>query len=224
MPGVAPALAWAPTSPPAPTLRLVEAAVTLPGWPDLAVVEADEDDDRTLADRATRGEIEAFAQLYRRYVDRIHGFVYRRSGSPEIADEVTASTFERALRGMPAFRWQGGGFSSWLFRIAANELTSVYRNQQRASARLALLRSLPDVTSPSADTAVLHADRVAGILHALGTLPPRYQEVISLRYLAGLSHSEAAETMGLSKPALATLLYRAVGSLKKAASAEGMNE
>ena len=45
----------------------------------------------------------------------------------------------------------------------------------------------------------------------------RYQEVISLRYLAGLSHTEAAETMGLSKPALATLLYRAIGSLKKAA-------
>jgi RNA polymerase sigma-70 factor (ECF subfamily) len=195
-------------------------APTAAAWPNLVVVEADADD-RSLAERASRGEIDAFGLLYRRYVDRIYGFVYRRSGSPDVAEEVTASTFERALRGMPAFRWQGGGFGSWLFRIAANELTSLYRTQQRSTARLALLKALPVSPSPPADTALLQADQVAEILDALGTLPDRYQEVISLRYLAGMSHTEAAETMGLSKPALATLLYRAVGSLRKAAAEGG---
>ena len=186
----------------------------------MVVVEADADD-RSLAEQASRGEIDAFGVLYRRYVDRIYGFVYRRSGSADVAEEVTASTFERALRGMPAFRWQGGGFGSWLFRIAANELTSLYRTQQRSTARLALLKALPDTPSPPADTALLQADQVAELLDALGTLPERYQEVISLRYLAGMSHTEAAETMGLSKPALATLLYRAIGSLRKAAAGGG---
>jgi RNA polymerase sigma-70 factor, ECF subfamily len=192
-------------------------ALTAPSWSNLVVVEADGEDDRSLAERASRGEIDAFGALYRRYVDRIYGFIYRRSGSADVAEEITASTFERALRGMPAFRWQGGGFGSWLFRIAANELTTLYRTQQRSTARLALLKAMPTTPAPAADTALLEADQVAELLDALATLPERYQEVISLRYLAGLSHTEAAETMGLSKPALATLLYRAIGSLKKAA-------
>src|SRR5439155_22862611 len=136
---------------------------TAADWPNLVVVEA-EDDDRSLAERASRGEIDAFGLLYRRYVDRIYGFVYRRSGSPDVAEEVTASTFERALRGMPAFRWQGGGFGSWLFRIAANELTTLYRTQQRSTARLALLKAMPEVPAPAADTALLQADQVAEML------------------------------------------------------------
>ena len=57
----------------------------------------------------------------------------QRSGSTQVAEDVTSTTFERALRGMPTFEWRSGGFGAWLFRIAANELTNHYRRQGRTS-------------------------------------------------------------------------------------------
>ena len=49
----------------------------------------------------------------------------------------------------------------------------------------------------------------AGLLAALATLNPRYQKAISLRYLAGLTHAEAAEAMSATKPVMAvTARYR----------------
>ena len=57
--------------------------------------------DEELVERA-RTDPDAFAELYRRNVNAVHAFAYRRSRSMELADEVTSSTFERALRGLPA--------------------------------------------------------------------------------------------------------------------------
>ena len=45
----------------------------------------------------------------------------------DLAEDITASTFERAYRTLDRFEWRGGGFGAWLFRIAANELADHYR-------------------------------------------------------------------------------------------------
>ena len=51
---------------------------------------------------------------------------------------------------------------------------------------------------------------------ALSTLPERYQEVISLRYLADLEPAEAAAALGCTKAVLAVTLHRATKALRKA--------
>lgn len=178
-----------------------------------------ESDDRLLVDRAQRhADMEAFSILYRRYVGRIHGFAYRRSGSSAVADDVTSATFERALRSIGSFRWRGGGFPSWLFRIAANELADHYRRERRVSKahETAAMTFMFDSETPFADevdTSMLRA--------ALDRLRPRYQQAIALRYLSGLSNEEAAGAMGISRPLMAVTLHRALASLRRALQAEG---
>ena len=54
------------------------------------------------------------------------------------------------------------------------------------------------------------------MIDALGTLRPRYQQALTLRYLAGMSADEAAAAMGCSKPVLAVTLHRALGALRRA--------
>jgi RNA polymerase sigma-70 factor, ECF subfamily len=171
--------------------------------------------DEDLVERA-RTDPDAFAELYRRYVNRVHAFVYRRSRSTEIADEITSATFERALRALPGFRWREGGFQAWLYRIAANELASHYRRAQRQHSERGqrAARQLHE-----ASTAVEHPlDNDEGdlVLQALGRLNERYQRAITLRYLTGLSPEEAAHAMGLNKATLAVVLHRALGALRKA--------
>ena len=182
-----------------------------------------EEDTRSLVERA-RSEPEAFGALYRRYVGRIHAFAYRRSGCVEVAEEITSATFEQALVRLPAFRWRGGGFEPWLYRIAATE-TAVYsrrarrpegRRAQLALRELAQAAELPSDADDAVDTL-----RTELVLAALTRLRPRYQEAVSLRYLAGLSHEEAATAAGCTKPVFAVTLHRALAALRREVGCRG---
>ena len=168
-----------------------------------------------LVERA-RTDPDAFAELYRRYVNRVHAFVYRRSRSIEVADEITSSTFERALRGLPTFRWREGGFKAWIYRIAANELASHYRRTQRQHTDRGqrAAQQLHDAVAP--EDPPITPEHGELVLEALSRLNERYQRVITLRYLAGLSPEEAAQAMGLNKATLAVVLHRALGALRRA--------
>lgn len=175
-----------------------------------------------LVERA-RTDPDAFTSLYRAYVRRIHSFAYRRSGSYEVAEEITASTFERAWRGLPAFAWQGAGFEPWLFRIASNEIAGHFRRQARSRtdrAQRALREMADDLSEDQALVDMFRLDEAAErtdlVRRALATLRPRYEEAITLRHLSGLSPDEAAQAMGCSKPTLAVVLHRAVRSLRRA--------
>ena len=175
-------------------------------------------DEAELVERA-RTDRDAFAELYRHYLPRIYSFAYRRCGSRPLAEDVTAATFEEALRCLPSFAAKGGGFGPWLFRIAANEIVDHYRADERARGRKGH-RALTLVAAP---TGVHDSPDLPGggedhgrLLAALGTLNPRYQKAISLRYLAGLSHAEAAEAMGTTKPVMAVTLHRALRALRRA--------
>jgi len=182
----------------------------------LPLLVADEVDERGLAE-AARTSPDAFAVLYRRYVARVHAFAFRRSGSREVAEEVTSATFERAWRAMPSFEWRGGGFQAWVFAIAARELAGWYRRDSRASSVRAqrALRLLHPGDTVDDDGAGAEVD-LAVLRDALSTLPERYQEVISLRHLAGLDAEEAAAAMGCTKAVLAVTLHRATKALRRA--------
>ena len=182
----------------------------------LPLLVADGVDERGLAE-AARTSPDAFAVLYRRYVARVHAFAFRRSGSREVAEEVTSATFERAWRAMSSFEWRGGGFQAWLFAIAARELAGWYRRDSRSGSVRAqrALRLLHADDTVDDDTVAGEAD-LALVRDALATLPERYQEAISLRHLAGLDAEEAAAAMGCTKAVLAVTLHRATKALRRA--------
>ena len=173
------------------------------------------------------GEKEAFAALYREYLPKIHAFAYRRTNSRELAEDITAATFERAFRQLDNFEWRGGGFGAWLFRIASNELTDHYRRQQRSRGDRGQM-AMGALHSATSTDDVGHIedgnDNGHRIRAALATLNPRYQEAIQLRYLAELSHEAAAEAMGVTKPVMAVTLTRAKKALKKAMDTMGFEE
>jgi len=171
-------------------------------------------DEQTLVERA-RTDRDAFAQLYRLYLPRLHAFAYRRCGSREVAEDVTAATFEQALRSLDTFQWKGGGFGPWLFRIAANELVDHYRADERARGRARALHLAVPADATDEDAGAGDWVLTDGLLAALAALNPRYQKAISLRYLSGLSHTEAAEALGTTKPVMAVTLHRALRALRR---------
>lgn len=174
------------------------------------VSSSDRFDERALVE-AARQDPGAFATLYRRYVERIHAYAYRRSGSRAIAEDVTSTTFEKALRGLDRYRWREPGIGPWLFRIASNELVDVHRRQDRQDrVTERLLHQREAVSTPEDD--VVRDDAVRA---ALDRIAPRYQRALTLRYLADLSNEEAAAAMGLSRATMAVVVHRAGAALRR---------
>lgn len=177
-------------------------------------------DERRLVE-AARTDPDAFAVLYRHHLPRIHALAQRRTGSVHVADDVTAATFERALRGLDGFRWERGGFGAWLHRIAVNVLTDHHRARGRATSprgQASMARLVP----AAAESAEERIDRGSehDLRAALDRLPARYQEVLTLRYLADLDHRDAAEASGLTPARFAVVLHRAKAALRRELDAD----
>lgn len=169
--------------------------------------------ERALTERAVV-DANAFAELYRAYLPRVHSYAHRRTGSTEAAEDICAATFESALRSIGSFRWGSGGFAPWLFRIASNQVIAHYRREGRPRASRGQL-ALGRLHEP------IHLDRDpipddhVDLRHALDRLRPRYQRAVSLRYLADLDHDQAARAMGMTKPSFAVVLSRAMKALRR---------
>ena len=73
-----------------------------------------------LVELARAGDKEAFGLLYDHYQASVYRFLYYRTRSQTLAEDLTSETFFRALRSMNGFRWQGKDFGAWLMTIARN--------------------------------------------------------------------------------------------------------
>jgi RNA polymerase sigma-70 factor (ECF subfamily) len=169
-------------------------------------------DERSLVE-AARTDPNAFAELYRRHVDRIYRYAFRRSQSQSVAEDVTSATFEKALKGLPSFRWTEPGIAPWLFRIASNELANHYRGAQR-HARAAQSLAEATLTEPAVGFEPDPGHDL--LLAALASIKPRYQRALSLRYFADLSNEEAAAAMGVTRATMAVIVHRSAAALRKA--------
>jgi len=172
--------------------------------------------DHQLVDRAREGDADAFSELYRRYLPRVHAFAYRRCGSREVAEDVTAAAFEKAYRNLDSFQPTGGGFSAWLLRIAANQMNDHHRRSARPESdrgQIAMQRLVTEAERP--EDAVLRDEDHVLVRAALDQLTPRYQQVLSLRYLSGLTNEEAADAMGVTRGTMAVLVHRSLKSMRR---------
>jgi RNA polymerase sigma-70 factor (ECF subfamily) len=172
-----------------------------------------------LVERAQAGDAEAFGQIYDRYLDTVFRFIYFRVGNRQLAEDLTADTFLRALKRIGSFTWQGRDPGAWLVTIARNLVADHFK-----SGRYRLEVTTGDVLDAdredrgpegSPEAAVVdHITNVA-LLTAVKQLNPEQQECIVLRFLHGFSVAETAQTMGKNEGAIKALQYRAVRALAR---------
>jgi len=154
----------------------------------------------------------AFAPLYRRYVDPVHRYCYRRLGTREAAEDATSLVFAKALAALPGYRsGPGCSFRAWLFTIAHHVVADAHRSA-RAVAPLEEAGEVVDA-SPRPEEAVLAAEAARSLRGLLGRLPPAERRVIELR-LAGLTGREIAEVLGKNQNAVDVAQFRAIRRLR----------
>ncbi len=170
-------------------------------------------DDENLVRRAVEGDVEAFGDLYEHYLPEIYRYVFYRVGERQEAEDLTETVFLNVWQALPRFRVGEVSFRSWLYRVAHNLLVDHYRTT-KPTIDLAQEMPLQD-PSPSPEQQVMDLERQSQIARWLAQLPPDYQQVLTLRFVNGLSHAQAAEVMGRTEGAVRVLQHRALRALRR---------
>lgn len=168
-----------------------------------------------LVELAREGDKAAFASLYDRYLDQVFGYVWRRVGNRELAEDLVGDVFLRAWRRFDRFTWRGVDLGAWLITIARNRVNDHFK-----SARFRLERSTEAVGEQDPGAVIDDPERVAearelarALAAALDRLKPGHREVIELRFVHDLSVPETASVLGRTVGATKALQYRALKAL-----------
>ena len=143
----------------------------------------------------------AFEIFYRRHVDLVVRFVTRRVHDPADVADVVADTFVAVLRSARSYDPDRGEPTAWLLGVAAKVIANRGRRRLRESAlqiRLAGRRLIDADDIERLEEQIQAAQSSAAVMEAISRLKPRAQEVLLLVGVEGLTHSEAASTLGIS--------------------------
>jgi RNA polymerase sigma-70 factor, ECF subfamily len=167
-----------------------------------------------LLEQASRADPAALGALYDQYSGKIYSYIYHRVGQVELAEDLTAQVFMRMLEAVSSGKSWQSSFSGWLYRIAHNLVIDHYRRRGRAS--FVDIDDAPPISSEAEPFDVVEA-RLNGerIQAALSRLTDEQAEVITLRFIEGLSIAEVAALMDKTDGAVKALQYRAVLALRR---------
>lgn len=176
--------------------------------------------DIQLIQRTLNGDHEAFAELVRRYQNRVHALAWRNTGDFHIAEEITQDTFLRAYRKLGSLK-NPQLFAGWLY-VIANRLCKTWLSKRAHG-----MQSLETVPTEELEAHTYsdwtakqreeHASdvRVELVKRLLQKLPESERIVITLHYLAESSVKEISEFLGVSMNTVKSRLHRARKRLQK---------
>jgi RNA polymerase sigma-70 factor (ECF subfamily) len=173
-----------------------------------------EEDDSALI-QAARIDPAAFGLVYQRYRHRIYAYLRTRAGSAEDAADLTQLVFLRALDGLPRYRGGGKELGPWLFRIARNAATDFQRRRRPALTWDHLPAALEPQSEQDPEGAVLRSEEISRLRPLVLALGQGTQELLALRFAAGLTAGEIAVVLGKSEAAVRKQLARTIQRLKE---------
>jgi RNA polymerase sigma-70 factor (ECF subfamily) len=167
-----------------------------------------------LVKRAKKDEA-AFTILYNHYFPKIYGYLFKRTGVKEITEDLVSETFLKIFTKLGEYEDRGFSFGAWVYRIATNKLVDYYRrtgrNKEMAVSAAENFEN-PDFSPLKEAERIQEKRKINAVLKKL---PPRYQEIINLKYFAELETVEIARALKISPGNAGVLIHRALKSFAK---------
>ncbi len=165
------------------------------------------------------GANKKFAKIYDKHIDKIYRFVFLKTGSKELAEDLTSQVF---TKGWKKFKLQGAeikNMSAYLFQIARAEVANHYRETSKfqiVSAESVEIVDEREGLEASQDIQLIGQD----IQKALGQLEEESQNILIWHYVEGLSFKEIGEFLNRPEGTVRVMAHRALKELKEAMTAE----
>lgn len=152
------------------------------------------------------GDRRALELLICKHYHSLYKMTYKWCGNREMAQDVVQDVCIKVVRHLDNFRFQSS-FSSWLYPIVINTATYQYRRAHR-------YRALPgddDAPAELIDGGTAHDERLYAkqVLRRVQSLPEREKNAILLVFSEGMSHKEAAFSMGCKESTVSGYIHQA---------------
>ncbi|MBU1164446.1 sigma-70 family RNA polymerase sigma factor [Patescibacteria group bacterium] len=149
-----------------------------------------ENAESTIITRCQAGELEQFAQLYDVYIKKIYSFIFYKTSHKETAEDLTSQTFFKALQNINKYDSTKGSFSSWLYRIARNNVIDYYRSKKNAID----IDAIWDLSTDSdIERDIDVKQKLQEVSKHLNKLKPLQKEIVVMRLWDQLSYQEISE-------------------------------
>ena len=165
-----------------------------------------------LVDRAARGDVEAFEELYRANVSRVYLLCLRMCGDPSLAEELAQEAFILAWQKLGSLRG-ASAFSTWLHRVTVNVVLGDRRSTARREARVKPAGGDPPVDLSASEP---FPGQALDLERSIAALPDGARTVFVLHDVEGYRHKEIARLTGLAVGTSKAQLHRARKLLRKA--------
>lgn len=166
-----------------------------------------------LVSRSQLEDKEAFGELYDIFLDSIYRFVFFKVSSVQLAEDITADIFLKALNKINTYnKKKDSSFSAWIFKIARNTVIDYYRTKKD-------LHEIPEdlkdesALSDSSRKVEQDLDRKR-LLEALKKLPDNQAQAIALKYLSDMSNADIAVILDKTEGAIRIMQSRGIQALK----------
>ncbi len=158
--------------------------------------------------------LDQFSEKYREFFPRVFAYVYGRVHNVHQAEDLVSAVFERAFIKLGSLR-NDEAFSTWLFTIARNLVTSEARKGGRESVVDPDVLNSVVAAGISVENEVLVREQVAAVMECLKTFPQREQDIVSLKFDAELANRQIAKIMGINEANVRVILFRTLRKLRE---------
>lgn len=156
-----------------------------------------------------------FGLLYEKYYEQIFRYIYQRVDDMDTAGDLCSQAFLKALTNLKKYENRGVPFSSWLYRIAGNELNQFFRenkNSRSVNVDTDSLNDILDEETQDHEEKELQKER---LIQMLGEIDEESLTMIEMRYFEKRSFKEIGEILDITENNAKVRLYRLVDKLKK---------
>jgi RNA polymerase sigma-70 factor (ECF subfamily) len=170
-------------------------------------------DEPALVRQAISGDEDAFTRLYDGYVERIYRYVYFRVSDDTATEDLVSQVFLKAWQNLDRFKMNGSPFIAWLYAIAKNLVIDHYRSRKETTPLEEAVALPSDMESP--DEQVQLQFDLEAMRDALQLLSADQQQVLILKYIAGLPNPDIAKIMNKQEGTIRGLQMRGLQVLAK---------
>lgn len=170
-------------------------------------------EEKDLLEGARRFDQACLAAIYDRYSAKLFAYTLRLLGDPPLAEDCVAETFARFLKALQDGRGPRQFLQAYLYKIAHNWITDLYR--RRPPAEEELPEDLP-VSDPCWPELGVEQRLQQGRLRAaLAQLTPEQRQVVLLRFVEGWENEQVAAVIGKPVGAVKALQHRGLAALRR---------
>ena len=169
-----------------------------------------------LAKKSSLGKKD-FSLIYDSYHNRILDFVMKRVSSKEVAEDLTSDIFEKILKSVSDFQWQGITISAWIYRIARNRIIDFYRKNSKRKNDVSIYDYSNVIESKGAnvENLMLEQEELVFLYNSIREFNEEDQYLIFYKFFEELPNKSIAKILKLTQTNVGTKLHRIRKKLKQ---------